>query len=123
MLNAVRNLSITGLLLRDQSMIERAKAWLLEAAEWDTEGATSRDYNDEAAFRVAAALAWGYDWLHAYLSLAERSTIRHSLLRRTEQVAQHVMNEREIHRHPYDGLPRGAYHAADEEQPLRLSQP
>jgi len=101
-LNAVRNLSIAGVLLRDHSMIERAKAWLLEAAGWDTEGATSRDYNDEAAFRIAAALAWGYDWLHAYLTHAERSAVRRSLLRRTEQVALQVRMEREIHRHPFD---------------------
>ncbi|MCP1182451.1 DUF4962 domain-containing protein [Paenibacillus sp. 1781tsa1] len=101
-LYAIRHLSIAGRVLRDERLLEAAKTWLLHVAAWDTEGTTSRDYNDEAAFRVAAALAWGYDWLHDELNSEEQDVVRCSLLRRTEQVTQHVMVRSKIHHVPYD---------------------
>ncbi|KKO55210.1 DUF4962 domain-containing protein [Paenibacillus sp. DMB20] len=101
-LYAVRHLSIAGRVLNDSDMTAKAKAWLLHAAGWDPEGTTSRDYNDEAAFRVAAALAWGYDWLYDELSDVERDLVRSRLQRRTEQVAHHVMVRSKIHHVPYD---------------------
>jgi hypothetical protein len=101
-LYAVRHLSVAGVVLQDRGLIEQAKRWLLHAAGWDTEGTTSRDYNDEAAFRIAGALAWGYDWLYHELSEEERRAVRAKLLRRTEQVADHVIARSKIHHVPYD---------------------
>ena len=101
-LYAIRHLSVAGRILNDQQLLDAAKQWLLHAAAWDPEGTTSRDYNDEAAFRVAGALAWGYDWLHDELSEMERLDVRRSLLRRTEQVAYHVMERSRIHQVPFD---------------------
>ncbi|MFD2612293.1 DUF4962 domain-containing protein [Paenibacillus gansuensis] len=101
-LYAIRNLSIAGVVLEDADLIEKAKTWLLHAADWNTEGTTSRDYNDEAAFRIAGALAWGYDWLYGELSASERETVRSTLFRRTEQVAFHVIERSKIHHVPYD---------------------
>lgn len=101
-LYAIRHLSIAGVVLQDQALLDRAKQWLLHVATWDTEGTTSRDYNDEAAFRIAGALAWGYDWLYDELSDEERVQVRKSLLRRTQQVAFHVIARSKIHHVPYD---------------------
>jgi len=101
-LYAIRHLSVAGQVLQDRQLLDAAKRWLLHAAAWDTEGTTSRDYNDEAAFRTAGALAWGYDWLHDELSESERQEVRRSLLRRTEQVAYHVMERSRIHQVPFD---------------------
>jgi hypothetical protein len=101
-LYAIRHLSVAGIILQDENVLKRAKEWLIHVANWDTEGTTSRDYNDECAFRIAAALAWGYDWLYHHLSSEEKDLIRHSLLRRTEQVAHHVINRSKIHQVPYD---------------------
>ena len=101
-LYAIRHLSIAGVVLQDADVLAKAKAWLLHAASWDPEGPTSRDYNDEAAFRIAGALAWGYDWLHDQLTESERETVRGRLLRRTEQVADHVIKRSKIHHIPYD---------------------
>ncbi|MBD2862658.1 DUF4962 domain-containing protein [Paenibacillus oceani] len=101
-LYAVRHLSVAGIVLEDRERIGQAKRWLLHVASWNTEGATSRDYNDEAAFRIAGALAWGYDWLHGELNEAERAAVRRSLFRRTEQVACHVIERSKIHQVPYD---------------------
>lgn len=101
-LYAIRHLSVAGVVLEDAELIGRAKAWLLHVAAWDPEGPTSRDYNDEAAFRVAGALAWGYDWLHAHLSEQERAAVRAVLLRRTGQVSFHVIERSKIHQVPYD---------------------
>ncbi|GIP37236.1 oligo alginate lyase [Paenibacillus sp. J31TS4] len=101
-LYAIRHLSIAAVVLQDEELLGQAKRWLLHAADWDPDGTTSRDYNDEAAFRIAAALAWGYDWLHAELSQEERDRVRASLLRRTRQVAHHVIERSRIHQVPYD---------------------
>nr|CAA6806360.1 MAG: Alginate lyase [uncultured Thiotrichaceae bacterium] len=59
LLYAIRHLAVAGQVLKDQKMLDHAKAWLLGATEWDPEGPTSRAYTDEWAFRVALALAWG----------------------------------------------------------------
>ncbi|WP_020619087.1 DUF4962 domain-containing protein [Paenibacillus daejeonensis] len=101
-LYAIRHLSVAGRILNDQQLLATAKRWLLHAAAWDPEGTTSRDYNDEAAFRIAGALAWGYDWLHDELTGTERQEVRGTLLRRTEQVAYHVMERSRIHQVPFD---------------------
>ncbi|TLS49056.1 DUF4962 domain-containing protein [Paenibacillus antri] len=101
-LYAIRHLAVAGVVLQDEALLAKAKAWLLHAASWDPDGTTSRDYNDEAAFRVAGALAWGYDWLHGELTDDERRLVRASLLRRTEQVAFHVIDRSKIHHVPYD---------------------
>lgn len=101
-LYAIRHLSVAGTVLGSEEMISRAKDWLLHVVSWDAEGTTSRDYNDEAAFRVAGAIAWGYDWLYGHLTEDERKAVRSQLLRRTAQVAYHVIERSKIHRVPYD---------------------
>ena len=75
-LYAIRHLSVAGVIMQDDALIAKAKSWSLHAARWDTEGTTSRDYNDEAAFRIVGALAWGYDWLHDYLTAEEIDLVR-----------------------------------------------
>ena len=99
---AIRHLAIAGHVLKDQSTLDKAKSWLLSAAEWDPEGPTSRAYTDEWAFRVAVALAWGYDWLYNEMTQDERDLVRKSLLARTRQVADHVIDHANIQLFPYD---------------------
>ncbi|WP_127585548.1 DUF4962 domain-containing protein [Paenibacillus koleovorans] len=101
-LYAVKHLSVAAIVLQDEALLAKAKEWLLHVASWDTEGPTARDYNDEAAFRVAGALAWGYDWLYDSLTGDELEFVRSRLLRRTEQVAFHVIERSKIHHVPYD---------------------
>lgn len=98
----IRSLSVAGLLLERTDLIVQAKQALLELADWDTGGPTSRDYNDECSFRVAYALAFGYDWLYEYLSEAELRHVGQVLLERIRQVADHVMNDSRIHVSLYD---------------------
>jgi hypothetical protein len=99
---AIRHLAIAGRLLENEELIERAKKWLLAVAEWDVFGPTSRSYNDEAAFRVASALAWGYDWLYDRLDAQEQEIVRTALLARTREIADHVIGHARIHIFPYD---------------------
>ncbi len=101
-LYAIRHLSVAGVILQDSTILEKAKLWLLHVNGWDVEGTTSRDYNDEASFRIAGALAWGYDWLYNDLNDAERELVRRNLYRRTEQIASHVIERSMIHQVPYD---------------------
>jgi hypothetical protein len=88
--NATRNLSIAGIMLNDEDIIAKAKAWTLKLSTYDPEGVTSRGYNDEAAFRVIAAMAWGYDWLYEHFTEEERAQIRHVLIARLEEIMHHL---------------------------------
>lgn len=99
---AIRHLAIGGHVTQDQAMLDRAKAWLLEAASWNPAGTTSRAYTDEWAFRVNLALAWGYDWLHGELTEEERATVRTALLARTRETADHIIKHANIHLFPFD---------------------
>ena len=101
-LYAIRHLAIAGRLQGKPELTARAKEWLLSVAAWDPKGTTSRSYNDEAAFRIANALAWGYDWLYDDLSVQERKTVRDALLVRTRDLAEHIIEHARIHIFPYD---------------------
>ena len=101
-LYAVRHLAIAGQVLGDAELTGQARHWLLHTARFDVRGTTSRAYNDEAAFRIAGALAWGYDWLYDELSEAERAEVRAALSARLEEVATHVIEHARIHVFPYD---------------------
>ena len=94
---AIRHLAIAGRVLGREDLLDRSRDWLLAVAGWDPSGPTSRAYNDEAAFRVVVALAWGYDWLYDHLSAKERETVKAVLLRRTREVADHVISHARIH--------------------------
>lgn len=98
----IRHQAIAGKVLKDAALVAKAKAWLLHVAAWDVRGTSSRDYNDEAGFRIAGALAWGYDWLYNDLNAEERQFVREALLIRTREVAVHVMDRAKIHLFPYD---------------------
>ncbi len=101
-LYGIRHQAIAGVVLDDSELRARAKTWLLAAAAFDPHGVTARSYNDEAAFRIVAALAWGYDWLHAELSESDRCVVRKALSTRLEEVAEHVIEHARIHLFPYD---------------------
>jgi len=101
-LEYIRSLCVGGRILNNKKYLEKAKAALFELIQWNILGATSRDYNDECSFRVAYALAFGYDWLYDMLSLSERQKIRKVLYTRTKQVADHVMLQSKIHISLYD---------------------
>ena len=102
LLYAIRHLAIGGKVTDNADMRERAKAWLLAAAEWNPAGTTSRAYTDEWAFRVNLALAWGYDWLYDELSETERNIVREALVARTKDTANHIINNAKIQLFPYD---------------------
>lgn len=98
----IRALAVAGVLLGDEVLISQAKEGLLTMAAWDTDGPTKRDYNDECAFRVAYALAFGYDWLYDALSEEQRAFVRERLFIRTKQVADHIIVRTRIHYSLYD---------------------
>lgn len=98
----IRSLAVGGVLTEDRGLVQQAKEALLLLADWDTDGSTKRDYNDECAFRVAYALAFGYDWLYGELTGEERERVLESLFVRTKQVADHIMVNTRIHYSRYD---------------------
>ena len=96
-LYTVKHLAVAWRLGGDGRCLEKAKAQLIAMAGWDLNGPTARSYNDEAAFRVTTALAWGYDWLYEELSAEERVLVRHALLERGRELYRHVHDHISIH--------------------------
>lgn len=101
-LEYIRSLSVAGVILENEEYMKKAKDALLSLTEWDLNGSTSRDYNDECSFRVVYALAFGYDWLYYDLSQEEKESILHCLFIRTKQVADHIIKKSRIHLSLYD---------------------
>lgn len=100
--NHIRFLSIAGVILENQTWIQEAITALLDIAKWKIDGPTGRDYNDESAFRVTGALAWGYDWLYNEMTEDQRKTVYDVLYERTRQVAQHALVSSKIHYSLFD---------------------
>ena len=101
----IRSLSIAGMLKQDNDLIQKAKSALIEIADWDYHletGSTTRLYNDECAYRVGQALAYGYDWLYNELTNEEREIILNALYTRTKEVADYAIIQTKIHNFPYD---------------------
>ena len=101
----IRSLSIAGVVLDDADIISKAKAALLDIARWDYSletGSTTRLYNDECAYRVGYALAYGYDWLYNHMTADEREVVFTALYERTKEVAEYAIVEGKIHNFPYD---------------------
>lgn len=101
-LRYIRSLAVAGNILKCAKWKEMAKKALLELASWDVNGTTSRDYNDECAFRVVYGLAFGYDWLYEMLDFQERKVVEEALYQRIYQVAYHVIVDSRIHLSLYD---------------------
>jgi len=101
----IRSLSIAGVVLDDADIIQKAKVALLDISCWDyslATGSTTRLYNDECAYRVGYALAYGYDWLYNHMTPQEREQVLTALYERTKEVAQYAIIEKKIHNFPYD---------------------
>lgn len=96
-LYAVKHCAITWKVTGEEQYLQTAREWLLGLASWDLEGPTARSYNDEAAFRVTAALAWGYDWLYDDLSEVDRAKVKEALLYRGKELYDYVKNQIQIH--------------------------
>lgn len=101
-LTYIRSLAAGGRFLENEVWLDKAKKAVMELANWDINGSTSRDYNDECSFRVAYALAFGYDWLYNRFDEEEKKKIIQTLYLRTKQVADHVIVDSRIHLSLYD---------------------
>ena len=92
-LYAVRHGAVAYRVTGEKKYLEMAKSWLLAVATWKLDGPTGRPYNDEAAFRVTGALAWGYDWLYDDLDESERRLVRENLLARGRELYNYVTRD------------------------------
>jgi len=96
-LYAVKHGVVAWRVTGEEQYLKVAKTWLLHIAAWDVEGPTARTYNDEAAFRVTTALAWGYDWLYDVLTQEEKDKVKRSLMHRARELYDYVRNQIQIH--------------------------
>ncbi len=96
-LYAIRHCAVAWHLTGDRACLDTARRWLNAIAQWDVNGTTSRAYNDEAAFRILTALAWGYDWLYDELTEEERTAVHDALLARGRELFTYLREESGIH--------------------------
>lgn len=96
-LYTVKHCTVAWRVTHDERYLAAAKEQLLRLASWDVNGPTARTYNDEAAFRVTTALAWGYDWLHDALAANEKEQVKHALIYRARELYNYVRNQIQIH--------------------------
>lgn len=96
-LYAVKHCAVAWRVTGAPDCLATAKNWLMTIASWDTAGPTARSYNDEAAFRIITALAWGYDWLYEDLTSEERRLVKSTLLTRARELYDYVKNQIKIH--------------------------
>lgn len=78
-------LGFCHLISGDDKYSDRAKEWLLELTEWDTDGTSSMRNNDEVAMPILLNGARAYDWIYDKLTESEREKIRAMLVIRGEQ--------------------------------------
>lgn len=88
------------LMTKDEKYAERAKEWLLTFAEWDPDGTTSLNVNDEFGMPILLNGARAYDWIYDYLTDEERIVIRNMLTARGEQVYK-MWRDSDFHFKPY----------------------
>lgn len=96
-LYAVKHSAVAYRLTGERKYLDNAKRWLNAIAHWDVNGPTARSYNDESAFRVTTALAWGYDWLYDELTQEERTAVHDALLARGRELFHYVKEDIRIH--------------------------
>ncbi len=96
-LYTVKHCAIAWRVTGEERYLAAARRQLLHLADWDVEGPTARTYNDEAAFRVTTALAWGYDWLQDVLTREEKDNIKRALMHRARELYDYVRNQIQIH--------------------------
>ncbi len=96
-LYTVKHCAVAWRVTGEEQYLKAARTQLLSLAEWDLEGPTARSYNDEAAFRVTTALAWGYDWLNDILTPEEKGKVKHALMHRARELFDYVRNQIRIH--------------------------
>jgi len=92
-LYAVRHGAVAHRITGEKKYLDMAKSRLMAVAAWALDGPTGRPYNDEAAFRVIGALAWGYDWLYDDLDEDERRLVRECLLSRGRELFNYVTKD------------------------------
>ncbi len=107
--NGAATLAFTHLLTGDERYAREARRLLLEWAKWDPKGATGYRYNDEAGMPAAYYPARAYTWLHAYLSEADRETVRRVLAVRGEEIYNHLHGKQHTWK-PYDSHANRAWH-------------
>jgi len=89
---AMRYMALMYLLSGEKEYGQKAKALLLDAAEWDPEGISSvmAPYGDEIGLGLAKSAALTYDWIYDLMSDAERAKAKRMLIARADQMLRRL---------------------------------
>ncbi|MBN1851833.1 MAG: DUF4962 domain-containing protein, partial [Pirellulales bacterium] len=89
-LDGAATLGFARLLSKKEEYGQLAKRILLDCAQWDPQGATGYQYNDEAGMPYAYHFARTYTFIHDLLTEEERSRCRHVMKIRGEEMYRHL---------------------------------
>lgn len=107
-LDSAATLAFTRLLTGNDDYGDLARRLLLDAAGWDSKGATGYRYNDEAGMPYAYHFSRTYTFLHDMLSEEERALCREVMRVRGQEMYDHLA-PRHIWR-PYGSHSNRAWH-------------
>lgn len=97
----------------DKKYAEGARDLLMALTQWDPDGATNYQYNDEAAMPLLYFPSRAYTWAHDALSEGERAKIVRMMQARGRQCFDHLVNRNHLWR-PYASHSNRAWHKLGE---------
>ncbi len=78
----------------EQAYLDKAKEFLVKLSEWDPEGTTGIEYNDETNFRLLRLMPEVYDQIRAHLSDDEKAQVLAMFQRRGNTTFDHMLRKR-----------------------------
>ncbi|WP_309399037.1 heparinase II/III domain-containing protein [Cerasicoccus maritimus] len=78
----------------EQCYLDKAREFLVKLCEWDAEGTTGIEYNDETNFRLLRLMPEVYDQIRDHLSPEEKSKVLAMLQRRGQTSFDHILRKR-----------------------------
>ncbi|MFO7958147.1 MAG: DUF4962 domain-containing protein [Candidatus Brocadiia bacterium] len=103
------NLGFVYRLTGEEKYARAARGLLLALCEWDPEGSTAYDYNDEAAMPALYFTSRAYDWAYPVLSAEDRHRIIRTMRVRGRQAFESLRRRRHLWR-PYSSHHNRAWH-------------
>ncbi len=101
--HATETLAFAWLVTGEARYAESARKWLMRFSQWDPEGTTSLQVNDEQAMHIMFSAARAYTWLYDQLTPVERERIRDMLAKRADAAYRHLaQSPQPFEQFPYD---------------------
>jgi hypothetical protein len=106
---AAATLAFVYLLSGEEKYGQASHDLVMAVAQWDPQGATEYEYNDEAAMPLLYLTARAYSWAYPFYSEEERAKVRAVMRERGRQCFEHLGGNRHFWS-PYESHRNRAWH-------------